>query len=242
MSWTLPVRSAFTVSGVPLNGNIDDVEAGRLVEQMAHQLGRIGAGAVVELARLRLRSGDQFLDRDGSACCGDRQHGYGLCRQRDRDEVAERVIGQVLYRYWFITSVEIDRHEQRVAVGRRLRRGLGADNGVATRTVLDHHRLPPILAHPLADETRDDVARSAGGEGHDHSDRSIGKARRLGLRRRPRPRPACARTTGTKNRIAGVIAPSRRSHLLVHCSNSHRCALRWQPTSTAPIQNAAAMR
>jgi hypothetical protein len=124
---------------------------------------------------LRLRPGDQFLDRGGSACCGNRQHGYGLCRQRDRDEVAERVIGQGLVQVLVHHQRRIDRHEQRVAIGRRLRRGLGADNGVATRTVLDHHRLPPILAHPLADETRDDVARSTGREGHDHSDRSIGK-------------------------------------------------------------------
>jgi hypothetical protein len=99
--------------------------------------------------------------------------------QRDRHEVVERVVGQVLVHELVHHQRRIDCHEQRVAVGRRLRRRLRADDGVGAGPVFDHHRLSPILAHGLADQARHDVAWTAGGEGHDHPDRPIGKARGL---------------------------------------------------------------
>ncbi len=53
---------------------------------------------------------------------------------------------------------------------------------LAAGAVLDHHRLAPVLAHPLADEARDQVGRPARRKRHDDADRPAGKIRSLGLR------------------------------------------------------------
>jgi hypothetical protein len=57
--------------------------------------------------------------------------------------------------------------EDRVAVGRRLRRHLHADEAARSALVLDHERLAEVLLQLGRDRARDDVAAAAGREGHD---------------------------------------------------------------------------
>src|SRR5262249_5503742 len=54
--------------------------------------------------------------------------------------------------------------------------GLRANDRVAAGPILDQHRLPPILAHSLPDDPRDDVARPARRERHDDPYRPTRKA------------------------------------------------------------------
>ena len=144
------------------------------MQLVAHELCGDRAGTVVELARLCFRPGDQLLQRLGAVGGEHRQHRYGLGRQGDRHEVVERIVGQALVEKLVHHQRRIDRHEQRVAVGRRLRGRLGADQRVGAGPVLDQDRLAPVLAHLLADDARHDVARAARRERHDDADRPVG--------------------------------------------------------------------
>ena len=60
--------------------------------------------------------------------------------------------------------------EQRVAVGRRRRDGLGADGGAATRPVLDDDVLADPVLQVLGDDAGERVDRAAGEERHDQLD------------------------------------------------------------------------
>ena len=73
--------------------------------------------------------------------------------------------------------------EQRVAVGRRARRGLRADDAARARPVVDDHRLPELRGESLPDQPRDGVVAAAGGERHDQAQRFVGK-RRVGRQRK----------------------------------------------------------
>src|SRR5262249_3592287 len=59
---------------------------------------------------------------------------------------------------------------------------------VAAGAVLDHHRLAPVLAHPLSDQACDDIGRPARRKRHDDADRPIGIIFCVRVERRLRPR------------------------------------------------------
>ena len=83
-----------------------------------------------------------------------------------------------------ITWTEAD-HQQRVAVGRRLGDGVGADGaGRAAGAVLHDEVLADRLVELLHQDARDAVDRSAGRERHHDGD----GARGIGLRERGRRR------------------------------------------------------
>ena len=56
---------------------------------------------------------------------------------RDIVESLERVVGHLAHRR--VHRERNRNHEQRVAVGRRTRHDLGADDAVRARTIVDHH-------------------------------------------------------------------------------------------------------
>ena len=62
--------------------------------KMSGELGGDGAGAVIELAGLYLRLGDQLLHRLHVARRIDDQELHGFRGQRDRGEVREGVVGR----------------------------------------------------------------------------------------------------------------------------------------------------
>ena len=71
-------------------------------------------------------------------------------------------------------------HQQRVAVGRRLRHHVGADRAARAAAILHQHRLPHRLLHALRDDARGDVGGAARRERHDDADRFRRKSLRLG--------------------------------------------------------------
>jgi hypothetical protein len=83
----------------------------------------------------------------------------------------------LLYRKWIHDERAVDRHQQRVAVGRGLRDDLGADDGVGARPVVDDDLLAQIFAHLLADEAAEEIGGAARRERNDERD----LARRIGL-------------------------------------------------------------
>jgi hypothetical protein len=58
--------------------------------------------------------------------------------------------------------------------------GGDGDNRVAAGTVLDHNRLAPPFAQPIAEEAGTEIHPTPGAEGHDELDRPL----RPGLRHR----------------------------------------------------------
>ena len=70
-------------------------------------------------------------------------------------------------------------HDERVAVGRRLRHGIGADVAARAGAVLDYDRLTPALRHANADEARVKIGDAARRKRHHDLDRlgRIGLAR-----------------------------------------------------------------
>ena len=105
-------------------------------------------------------------------------------QQRHRLEVALRVVGEVRVDHRVHRHGAVVRHQQRVAVGRRLRRRLGADDHGGARAVLDHHRLAPELGELGRHHPRGGVDRAAGRGRHDDAHGAVGIALRGGRRRR----------------------------------------------------------
>src|SRR5439155_26142774 len=86
---------------------------------------------------------------------------------------------------WLLSSerlvygVRVRHHQERVAVRRRLRDGIGANASSAPHAVLNHDRLAERLLELLAEIPRVDVRGTAGGERHDdlHRFRRVGGLR-----------------------------------------------------------------
>src|SRR5262249_46420124 len=57
--------------------------------------------------------------------------------------------------------------EERVAIGWRTHDPLGGESATGTHTILDDEWLAELLRQPLADQTREDVARAARGKTED---------------------------------------------------------------------------
>ncbi len=132
------------------------------------QLPWIGSGVLNELLErfhrdFRMRSQKVRLRRD----------------TRDHLEILHRIVGQLRIQPHVERERAVAAHEQRVAVWRALRRGVGADVAVRAGLVLDHHRLAEGLRHFSADQARQEVVAAARGEGRDDVDRPV----RIGLRR-----------------------------------------------------------
>ncbi len=95
--------------------------------------------------------------------------------QRDRREIAQRVVGQV------VAHVRRDRdradggEEDGVAVGLRLGDEVGADRAVGAGLVLDQHRLRQRVLQLVGEQPADEIGRAAGREGDHHADRAGGE-------------------------------------------------------------------
>src|SRR5581483_4452273 len=98
---------------------------------------------------------------------------------RDRGEVLRRVEGQLPVDGRVDGESGVEREEQRVAVGGRLRHQVGADVAAGAGLVLDHEGLPHRRRGLVGDEPRERVERPGhGGDDHAH------RLRRIGLRER----------------------------------------------------------
>ena len=89
----------------------------------------------------------------------------------------ERIVGELAVEKRIHDERAVDRHQQRVAIGRGLGDGLGADDGVGARPVVDDDLLAQIFAHLLAHEAAEKIGGAARRERNDERD----LARRIGL-------------------------------------------------------------
>ena len=132
------------------------------------------------LSPIGLEVFDQFLEGLGRQLVGgDHQHRV-LRQARDRLEVGQQIVVQVLVDH-AVGDMGADMADaDRVAVGRRAHRLADGDRAGRARGVVDDELLAELLGHALADDARHQVGRPAGGKRHDHGDRLAG----IGVRQR----------------------------------------------------------
>ena len=99
--------------------------------------------------------------------------------QRDRREVLDRVVGQVVAHVRRDADRAERGEEQRGAVGLRLRHVVGADRAVGAGLVLDDDGLAEDVLDLVGDQAADEIGRAAGREGDHDVDRLVGKVLRL---------------------------------------------------------------
>src|SRR5262249_5128208 len=140
------------------------------------------ARAVGEAPGVLLRELDQLLHRVRWQRRLRDQHvgrGYG---ERDRREVAQRLIAQVLEQGRVDREHAYRAYQYRVAVRVGLGDELGGDRAIRARPVLDHGLLVEKFLELRADRAPDDIRRSPGHEGDHDLDRLAGILRRAGQR------------------------------------------------------------
>jgi hypothetical protein len=114
----------------------------------------------------------------GDQRVGDVEH------QRDRNEVGERVIGQLLIEPGVEHDVAQAAHEQGITIGRRIDHRLRADDGPRAGPVLHHDALAQPLRELVREQAADDVVTARWSDRHDDLHRAIGIGLRAGGRRR----------------------------------------------------------
>jgi hypothetical protein len=134
-------------------------------------------GAVVDLARLPAGELDEVAQRAHRQRRIDDERLRADAKPGDRREVAERVVGQ-LVEVRVGDKGRVCRHQQRVAVGRSLGDGFGADLAGGAGPVLHHDLLAHAFREPLRERARQDVGDAARRKRHDNVDRLA----RIGLR------------------------------------------------------------
>jgi hypothetical protein len=105
------------------------------------------------------------------------------------------------------------RHQQREAVGRRLRDGCGSDHAAGAGTVLDDNGLSERRLHRLGEEPRHDVHPAARGIADEDADRPL----RIAVLR---PRPARA-GDDSKAHSGEHIPSGAHARLLYQQSNTN---------------------
>jgi len=175
--------------GEALQQHRADVLAGADSGSCDRQPARIGARKIEHLAQRVLR---EVLARDQGI--GERAD------ERHRREVRDRVVTRIL------VQAEIERHvgkaadEQRIAVGRRRRGRLRADQRSRPDAVLHDERLPELRAQLVAEQPADKIVAAAGRAGHDDPHR----LRRVDLAKRAASRKQARRQQATHGRSSSV--------------------------------------
>ena len=124
------------------------------------------ARAVIERAGMRLGERDELLHR---ACRHTRMHcedeAHAAQEQRHRDKVFDGIVRQILVQRDVRGHRRIARHQQRVAIGRRLCHMAGGEVTARADHRFHKHRLAQDRRQLVADEACADVRRTAGGGG-----------------------------------------------------------------------------
>ncbi len=136
-----------------------------------------------------------------------------IAEQHQRREILHHVIGNGLVEER-IDHVHRSRHQQRVAVGRRLGDGIGADDAGGTAgAIFDDEVLPDRLVELLHQNARDAIDRPARRKRHDdaHGARRIGLCRCGLLRRGKEPQQRAPSVTIDPRAVSTADWPMRRA-------------------------------
>jgi len=120
---------------------------------------------------------------------------------RDRREGSHRVVGLLLEQERAEREWRGVREHEGGAVGRRAGDLQPADGAARAGLVVDHHRLPELLAELLGHDAREDVAGAAGREGDDDLDRLVRPLRE----RRQRERGGAGRQKLQRTAARGMV-------------------------------------
>ena len=121
-----------------------------------------GAGrAEGEAARCRTRKRHQIRDRADRKRCVDEQDLGRKRNERDRNEIGERIVGQVLVQGDVGRQGGTGRDHERVAVGRRARHRDGSGHRAGAGAVLDHERFSVKPLELAADQAGKDAVHAA---------------------------------------------------------------------------------
>ncbi len=142
------------------------------------------------------------------------EHLAALAEAGDRDEVLDRVVGQLLVEVLVGGVRRVGRDQHGVAVGRGARRRLRRHHPARAGLVVDDDRLLGVGGDRRAERARQLVGGAAGSERHDEGDRMVGI---LGLGeyrgRGERCEQGCERSEGRQQRRArGAEADGERGH------------------------------
>jgi len=116
--------------------------------------------------RFGLRELQQFAEIARRQIAARHQHEVGRADRRDRREVAQQ-LKRLVRNQRLVDGVCVRHQQQRVAVGRALRDGVGADDRAGSGPVVDHERLAPAFLQLGREEARIDIGRAARRERHD---------------------------------------------------------------------------
>jgi hypothetical protein len=173
----LPAQKVGHSRGAAPVRHVLDIDGGSRLEHFTGQVaGRSRArGAVVQLARRALRERNEIgkdIDRLR------RMHHDRHRRQRhqtDGREIPHRVVRKALVER-LVDRVRADRrHQQRAAVGRSLRDGVGSQRATRAAPVVDDDDGFGGVAEHLRDRPRDDIGRTAGRKWDDEADLLAGE-------------------------------------------------------------------
>ncbi len=177
----------------------EHVDARRRSEHRGSEVGRRPRTEcrVGELAGLRPREIGELAQRGCRHRRMDREAERDVRDTADRDEIALRVVPDVGPSDGSDDEVGEAAKEQRVAVGRGARDGLGADRAACPGTVFDDDANAPVLGERVGDDARHVVGGAPGLLPGDDPDGAVGK--RPGVGRAGNRGNDCRECTGEEN-------------------------------------------
>ena len=218
--------------GAAAVGDVLHPHPGHGLHQLPHEVADMGdaGGAEGDLAGPPLRLGQEAAQVAGREARAHAQHigRAGELGDRQQQVVVER---QRLVHQWG-SDRRRSLHDQRVAIGRRLRRGGGADRAGGAGAVLDHQLLAEVLPGPGLHDPGDGIGDAAGAVGADQPHRAVGEvADALGAdplrqgrhrqQRRPeqRPPPHRGRSSPKSHQMPAISPSPSRSSGASACSS-----------------------
>src|SRR3954469_2841114 len=109
-----------------------------------------------------------------------RQNERGVRDVHYRRKILYSVIRKLAVESWINRMRRGGAEQEDIAVGRRFRDDVGADDAVGTGAIVDDEGLPEAVAELLADQPRDDVCAATGCEWNDDSHGFLGIGLRMG--------------------------------------------------------------
>ena len=136
----------------------------RLSAKQLHQEvigGGVAETRVVEAARLGLGQGDEVGERRRRYTRVQQKQQRLFGEQRDRGKILRRIRDRLHARprHRHLTG---GANQQGVAIGRRLRDGIGTERAGCTGPIFHDHRLAPAAGQPLRSQPSDDIGAAAG--------------------------------------------------------------------------------